>query len=111
MTYSEQKSMLNFIEKYNSMDRKVITENLFHIKAKHKFKRSDIVIDLDVAENRVQGWLNRRNTAVPTVHDALRLATAYQFDISELVDSEMFGHYANDRADNRADDRKECVKW
>lgn len=88
----QQREILEIMNKYNTMSRKVITENLFHVKAKGKFRRSDIIIDLGFEKEKVAGWYNRKNPCVPLFEDALRLSVTYGFDIVELVNERNFGY-------------------
>lgn len=84
MNYS-QKEFLNIMERYNTMNRKIIKSNLVKIYKTYGFKNQDIRRDLDLGKAKVDSWTTMSMTNIPTFYDALRMAVQYNFDIAELI--------------------------
>ena len=84
MNYS-QKEFLDIMERYNTMNRKIIKTNLVKIYKTYGFKNQDIRKDLNLGKAKVDSWTTMSMTNIPTFYDALRMAVQYNFDIKELI--------------------------
>lgn len=93
MKYLEQNEMLEVMTKYNTMSRKVIKENLFHIRDSKNLKRKDIVDKLGYETEKIAGWFNRGNDTIPLFEDALKVAIMCDVSITDLVREDYFGYY------------------
>jgi len=80
-----QLELLDIMQRYNSIDRQTIKNNLQIVKEVHRFQNADIVNDFGYKEEKLKGWFNRSNPVVPIFEDALRMAVHYGFDIIELI--------------------------
>ncbi len=84
MVYS-QEEILKLIERYNSIDRKVLTINLSMIYKIYGFKNKDVIRDFGYTTFKVNSWSAMSSPNVPTFEDALKLAVKYGFSIEELL--------------------------
>lgn len=84
MSYT-QEELLKLIEKYNSIDRKVLTINLSTTYKMHGFKNKDIIKDFGYTTYKVNSWSAMSSPNVPTFEDALKLAVKYGFSIEDLL--------------------------
>lgn len=80
-----QDEFLKIMQKYNSMDRKIITINLSTVYKKLGIKAKDIIEDLQYSSYKVHSWTAISSPNIPTFEDALLLAVKYNFDIKELI--------------------------
>lgn len=80
-----QKEFLGILQKYNSIDRKIITINLGAIYKKLGIKNKDVMENLCYTSYKVNSWTAVSSPNIPTFEDALLLAVKYGFDINELI--------------------------
>jgi hypothetical protein len=81
-----QSQILTLIQTYNSTDRKQIKSNLKEIKKKYNFQNHDIVTRFGFSKEKTKCWSNMASINIPVFEDALLIATAYNFDIMELIE-------------------------
>ena len=79
-----QKEFLEFINKYNSVDRKLIKGNLKRIMKEKDFKLKDI-IELGYNKHNAAAWINPAAPNIPMHWQALHVSTAYNFDVREFL--------------------------
>jgi hypothetical protein len=80
-----QKEFLEIMEKYNSIDRKIIKANLVKIYKTYGFKNQNIRTELDMAKSKVDSWTTMSMPNIPTFYDAMRMAVHFNFNIEELL--------------------------
>lgn len=81
----EQKDFLEIMEKYNSIDRKIIKANLTKVYKTYGFKNQDVRTELDMAKSKVDSWTTMSMPNIPMFYDALRMAVHFGFNIEELI--------------------------
>jgi len=79
-----QSEILQLINTYNSTDRTVINANLKRLMVEHSIKPGDI-ISLGYARNNVYSWTSKSSPNIPLFEQALNIATAFNFDVKELL--------------------------
>lgn len=80
-----QKELLEIMEKYNSVDRKIIKANLVKVYKTYGFKNQNIRTELDMAKSKVDSWTTMSMPNIPTFYDALRIAVHFGFSVEELI--------------------------
>lgn len=80
-----QEGLLNLIHMYESMDRKVIKQNVKNALKRRYIKLIEVCKDLDMEYNKVKQWIYMGVNNIPTLKDALALAEFYHFSISEII--------------------------
>lgn len=80
-----QAEFFKIMEKYNSIDRKVIKVNLVRVYKTYGFKNKNVVDELEMAKAKVDSWTTMKMPNIPTFYDAMRMAVHFGFDIAELI--------------------------
>lgn len=80
-----QLEFLEFIRSYNSLDRKVIKDNLLRIMDKYKIEPKDIIA-LGYQKWNIYSWRNKGANNIPMFEQALDIAVAFEFDVREFIE-------------------------
>lgn len=80
-----QAEFLEIMQRYNSIDRKIITINLATVYKKFGLKNKTIIEDTGYSSYKVNSWTALSSPNIPTFEDALMLAVKYNFDIIDLI--------------------------
>lgn len=80
-----QKEFLDIVQKYNAMNRRMITINLSTICKILGIKNKRVIEDTQYNAHKVNSWFALSSPNIPTFEDALLLAVLYDFDIKELI--------------------------
>lgn len=79
-----QAEFLQLIQRYNSVDRKIIKANLKHIMDIYGIKPADIIA-LGYSSYNVYAWTNRSTSNIPLFEQALNIAVKFNFRITEFI--------------------------
>ena len=80
-----QAEMLELIQTYNNMDRKIIKNNLKRIQNELGIETKQI-IELGYASPNVYAWKAPTTNNIPMLDQALHLAVEFQFDVKEFFE-------------------------
>jgi len=79
-----QVELLELVNKYNSIDRQTIRNNLRLLMNEKNFTSSDMVA-IGYNRNTVYSWTKPNVNNIPMFEDALKLAIQFKFDITDLL--------------------------
>lgn len=80
-----QKEILDIMEKYNNIDRKIIKTNLVKIYRTNGFRNRNIVSELNMAKAKVDSWTTMCMPNIPTFYDAMRISVHFNIDIKDFI--------------------------
>lgn len=80
-----QQEFLEIMQKYNNMDRRIITINLSTISKRLGIKNKQVIEDTGYNAHKVNSWFALSSPNIPMFEDALWLSILYDFDIKELI--------------------------
>jgi len=79
-----QSEILKLFNQYNTVDRKVIKQNLKRIIDELDLERKDI-IKLGYTSTNVYSWFANVNNNIPMLEQALTIACEFDFDVYEFL--------------------------
>lgn len=79
-----QKELLEIINEYNSINRKIIKKNLKRIMKEKGFRSADIM-QLGYSKHNTYSWTNSAVSNIPMFNQALHLAVSFDFNVKELI--------------------------
>ena len=79
-----QAEFLQLIQRYNSVDRKIIKTNLKRIMNIQGIKPADIIA-LGYNSRNVYAWTNKSTKNIPLFGQALNIAVHFDFNITEFL--------------------------
>jgi len=80
-----QQEILNLINEYGIVDRKIIKQNLKRILSEQGIKPRDI-IELGYKSPNVYAWYAPTANNIPLIDQALTIACEFNFDVREFLE-------------------------